>query len=161
QIVGLKAKGLHSHVHDSNSNIWLTKSAIYRDCLRHSIKYKMNILYLHNGLNKEEKTVAYVPAWLLLPRRFLRDRMTTEDVFINKILVLQGVDVFKEDKILCDKSNEIGIAILTCIGLKKTVNGWLFRDEEIVVISSRSPPTLNEDHIDFIPEIVFEKFVVE
>lgn len=158
----------------------------------------MDKLYLHNGLNKEEKMVAYVLAWLLLTRRFLRDRMTTKDVlllnaiktriltnwvavlkdhmidvgvnhghnltygvFINKVLVLQGVDVSKEGIILCNKSHEISKAILTCIGLKKTLDSWCFRDEQTFVTNLANPPISDEDHFTFIPQTDFEKYVVE
>ncbi|KOM50129.1 hypothetical protein LR48_Vigan08g095600 [Vigna angularis] len=169
-IVELKAEGLHSHVHDSKSNIWLKNKTIYRDCLRYPGRYKMDKLYLHNCLNKEEKMVTYVLSWLLLPGRALRDRITTEDVFllnaiktriptnwievfknhmidvginhgfnlpygvfISRVLILQGVDIFEEDRLLCNKSQKIGKASLTHIGLKKTADGWFFRDEQIVV----------------------------
>ncbi|KAG2371940.1 uncharacterized protein HKW66_Vig0240610 [Vigna angularis] len=41
---GLKATGLLSHIRDSDANIWLTKKAIYKDCLRYPRRYKMNKL---------------------------------------------------------------------------------------------------------------------
>ncbi|KOM47491.1 hypothetical protein LR48_Vigan07g119500 [Vigna angularis] len=65
-------------------------------------------------------------------------------VFINKVLELQGVDVSEEERIVCKTSEEIGIPSLSSIGLKKTVNGWLFIDEKTV----GSPPTLDQDHIE-------------
>ncbi|KOM43419.1 hypothetical protein LR48_Vigan05g102300 [Vigna angularis] len=81
-IVGLKAKGLDSHIRDSDSNKWLTKRAIYRKCLRYPGRYKVDKQYLHDGLNKEEKITVYVLTWLLLPRTFVEDKMSTEDVFL-------------------------------------------------------------------------------
>ncbi|KOM51387.1 hypothetical protein LR48_Vigan09g004600 [Vigna angularis] len=184
----LKAEGLHSHIYDSDSNIWLTKREIYRDCLRYPGRHNMDKLYLHNGLNKEEKMVVYVLAWLLLPERFLHERMTVEDifllndiktriptnwvvvlkdhmigagdnhghnlpygVFISKVLVLQGVNVSEEDRHLCNKSHEIGKAILTCIRLKRNVNDQFFKDEQTFVTSLASPPISDEDQSAFIP----------
>ncbi|KOM54718.1 hypothetical protein LR48_Vigan10g061000 [Vigna angularis] len=38
--------------------------------------------YLHDGLNKEEKMIAYVLTWLLLPGRLNEDKMSTEDEFL-------------------------------------------------------------------------------
>ncbi|KAG2394590.1 hypothetical protein LR48_Vigan10g062700 [Vigna angularis] len=141
---------------------------------------------------------AYVLAWLVLPGRFVHDRMTTKDVFllnaiktrnptnwvavlkdhmvdarvnyaqklpygvfISKVLVLQGVDVSKEDRLLCNKSQEIGKASLFGIGLKKTVNGWFVRDEQTLVTGFGNPPTPDEDHTAFIPKTDFEKYVVD
>ncbi|KOM47763.1 hypothetical protein LR48_Vigan07g146700 [Vigna angularis] len=179
-IAKLKAEGFNSHIRDFESNRWLTKRAIYINCLRYAGRYRMNKQYLHDGLNKEEKMIAYVLTWLLLPGRLKEDTMTTKDVFhlnaiktriptnwvavvkhhmiaggdvyahklpngvfISKVLELQGVDASEEERrIVCKRSEEIGIPILSSIGLKKTVNGWFFNDEQIV----GSPPTLDQDH---------------
>ncbi|KOM40598.1 hypothetical protein LR48_Vigan04g079600 [Vigna angularis] len=65
-------------------------------------------------------------------------------VFISKVLELQGVDVSEEERIVCKRSEEIGIPSLSFIGLKKTVNGWFFIDEQTV----GSPPTLDQDHTE-------------
>ncbi|KOM55460.1 hypothetical protein LR48_Vigan10g135200 [Vigna angularis] len=137
--------------------------------------------YLHDGLNKEEKMIAYVLTWLLLPGRLNEDKMSTEDVFllnaiktriptnwvavlkhhmnaarddyarkfpygvfISKVLELQGVDVSEEERIVCKRSEEIGIPSLSSIGLKKTMNGWFFIDEQTV----GSPPTLDQIHTE-------------
>ncbi|KOM43011.1 hypothetical protein LR48_Vigan05g061500 [Vigna angularis] len=62
-IGGLKAEGLDSHVRDSESNRWLTKRAIYINCLRYPRRYRVDKQYLHDGLNKEEKMIAYVLTW--------------------------------------------------------------------------------------------------
>ncbi|KOM55436.1 hypothetical protein LR48_Vigan10g132800 [Vigna angularis] len=82
-------------------------------------------------------------------------------VLISKILVLQGVDVNGEKKLLCDKSNEINRITLTSIGLVKNMNGWCFKDEENMAASSGSSPVLNEDQTSFIPGTNFERLVVE
>ncbi|KOM26329.1 hypothetical protein LR48_Vigan252s004100 [Vigna angularis] len=78
-------------------------------------------------------------------------------VFIGKVLVLQGVDVSEEDRLLFNKSQEIGMPSLFSIGLERTVNGWFFTDEQIV--GSRDRGDL--DHIAFIPQTDFEKYVVD
>ncbi|KOM55608.1 hypothetical protein LR48_Vigan10g150000 [Vigna angularis] len=41
--------------------------------------------------------------------------------------------------------------------LKRTVNGWFFRDE----LTVGSTPTPAVDHIAFIPQTDFEKYVVD
>ncbi|KAG2396727.1 uncharacterized protein HKW66_Vig0230020 [Vigna angularis] len=78
-------------------------------------------------------------------------------VFTRKVLVLQGVDVSKEDRHLFNKSQEIGIPSLFSIGLERTVNGWFFTHEQTV----GNPPTHDEDHTAFIPQTDFEKYVVD
>ncbi|KOM57537.1 hypothetical protein LR48_Vigan11g057000 [Vigna angularis] len=180
-IAGLKAEGLDSDIRDSESNRFLRKRAIYINCLRYPGRYKVDKWYLHDGLNKEEKMIAYVLTWLLLPERLNEDKMSTEDVFllnaiktripsnwvvvlkhhmiavgddyacklpygvfISKVLELQGVDVSEEERIVCKRSEEIGIPSLSSIGLKKTMNGWFFIDEQAV----GSPPTLEQDHTE-------------
>ncbi|KOM25718.1 hypothetical protein LR48_Vigan176s001400 [Vigna angularis] len=65
-------------------------------------------------------------------------------VFINKVLELQGVDVSEEERIVCKRSEEIGLPSLSSIGLKKTMNGWFVIDEQTV----GSPPTLDQDHTE-------------
>ncbi|KOM50216.1 hypothetical protein LR48_Vigan08g104300 [Vigna angularis] len=198
EVAGLKADGLHSHVRNLETNMWLKKRDVYRNWLRFPGRYTIERLYVHDGLNKEEKMTVYILTWLILPGRILRDRMTTEDVFllcaikndiptnwvevlkdhmiegginqartlpygvlISKILVLQGVDVSGEKKLLCDKSNEINRITLTFIGLVKNMNGWCFKDEENMAASSGSSPVLNEDQTSFIPGTNFERFVAE
>ncbi|KOM55601.1 hypothetical protein LR48_Vigan10g149300 [Vigna angularis] len=165
-IAGLKDEGLDSHIRDSKSNRWLTKRVIYVNCLRYPRRYTVDKQYLHDGLNKEEKLIAYVLTWLLLLGRFVEDRMSTEDVFllnaiktriptnwvavlkdrmiaaghnyahkmpygvfISQVLILQGVYVSQEVRLVCNKSQKFGILSLFSIGLEKTVNGWFFRDE--------------------------------
>lgn len=44
-------------------------------------------------------------------------------VFISKILTLNQVALARETKVIRNRTNEIGKAILTCIGLKKTSFG--------------------------------------
>ncbi|KOM27163.1 hypothetical protein LR48_Vigan404s001400 [Vigna angularis] len=170
------------------------KRVIYINCLRYLRRYTVDKQYLHDGLNKEEKLIAYVLTWLLRPGRFVEDRMATEDVFllnaiktriptnwvvvlkdhmiaagdkyahkltygvfISQVLILQGVDVSQEVRLVCNKSQEIGILSLFSIGLERTVNGWFFRDE----LTVGSTPTPAANHIAFIPQTDFEKYVVD
>ncbi|KOM43182.1 hypothetical protein LR48_Vigan05g078600 [Vigna angularis] len=74
-IAGLKAEGLDSHIRDSESNRWLTKRAIYVNYLRYPRRYTVDKQYLYDGLNKEKKLIAYVLTWLLLPGRFVEDKI--------------------------------------------------------------------------------------
>ncbi|KOM55844.1 hypothetical protein LR48_Vigan10g173600 [Vigna angularis] len=193
-IAGMKAEGFDSHIRDSDSNIWLTKRAIYINCLSYPGRYRVDKQYRHDGLNKEEKMIVHVLTWLLLPERLNEDIMSTEDVFllnaikiriptnwvvvlkdrmiavghkyahklpygvfISQVLILQGVYVSQEVRLVCNKSQKIGILSLFSIGLERTVNGWFFRDEIIV----GSTPTPTADHTTFIPQTDFEKYVVD
>ncbi|KOM47993.1 hypothetical protein LR48_Vigan07g169700 [Vigna angularis] len=66
-------------------------------------------------------------------------------VFISKVLEIQGVDVSEEERrIVCKILEEIGRPSLSSIGLKKTVYGWFFIDEQNV----GSSPTLDQDHTE-------------
>ncbi|KAG2394638.1 Beta-glucuronosyltransferase GlcAT14A [Vigna angularis] len=75
--------------------------------------------------------------------------------------LFSGVDVSGEKKCSCNYSNVINQNTLTSIGLVNTTKGWCFKDEENMVQSSGSTPTLNEDRTNFVPETNFERFVVE
>ncbi|KOM54841.1 hypothetical protein LR48_Vigan10g073300 [Vigna angularis] len=156
-------EGLFSHLRYSETNRWLKKKDMYCNWLRFPGRYTIERLYVHEGLNKEEKIMAHILAWVILPARpvQLQDRMTTEDVFLFKILTLQGVDVSGEKKCSCNCSNVINRNTLTSIGLVKTTKGWCFKDEENMVQSSGGTPALNDDRTNFVPETNFERFVVE
>ncbi|KOM47466.1 hypothetical protein LR48_Vigan07g117000 [Vigna angularis] len=174
-IGGLKAEGLDSHVRNSESNRWLTKKTIYINYLRYSGRYRVDKQYLHDGLNKEEKMIAYVLTWLLLPGRYVQDRMSTEDVFLlnaiktriptNWVAVLKDHMIAAGDQyahqlpygVFISQSQEIGILSLFSIGLERTVNVWFFRDE----LTIGSTPTPVADHTAFIPQTDFEKYVVD
>ncbi|KOM25194.1 hypothetical protein LR48_Vigan53s000900 [Vigna angularis] len=136
---------------------------VYNNWLRFPRRYTIERLYMHEGLNKEEKITSHILAWVILPARpvQVQDRMTIEDVFLFKILTLQGVDVSGEKKCSYNCSNVINRNTLTCIGLVKAIKGWCFKDEENMVQSSRSTPALNEDRTNFVPETNFEIFVIE
>ncbi|WVZ24670.1 hypothetical protein V8G54_003214 [Vigna mungo] len=53
-------------------------------------------------------------------------------VLISKVLEHYGVDFTEEKKQVCGRENLIGKATITCIGMKKTSQGWIFSDENVV-----------------------------
>ncbi|KOM48264.1 hypothetical protein LR48_Vigan07g196800 [Vigna angularis] len=69
-------------------------------------------------------------------------------VFITRVLKHHQVDLTGENKIWCTESNEIGKATLRHNGLKKTKDGWVFKDVD------ETPST-------FTPQTEFERFVVD
>ncbi|KOM41259.1 hypothetical protein LR48_Vigan04g145700 [Vigna angularis] len=134
QVARLKDEGCMSHLLDS-FNKWTKKRKMYKDCMRYPGRYKKEKGFLHGGLDKEEKVIAYITDWLLLPGR--------------------------ETKVICNKTNEIGKAILTCIGLKKTAMGWIFSDEQIQVKNNDEVFDSDEEQVSFSLKSKFEKFVVK
>ncbi|KOM37321.1 hypothetical protein LR48_Vigan03g070200 [Vigna angularis] len=78
-------------------------------------------------------------------------------VFISQVLILQGVDVSQEDRLVCNKSQEIGILSLFSIGLEMTTNGWFFKDE----LTVGTTPTRVVYHTAFAPQSYFEKYVAD
>ncbi|KOM57484.1 hypothetical protein LR48_Vigan11g051700 [Vigna angularis] len=144
-LAGLKAEGLFSHLRYSETNRWLKKKDVYSNWLRFPGRYTIERLYVHDGLNKEEKITADILAYVILPARPVQDRMTTEDVFLL---------------------NQTCTTSTTCCVYQqnpdfKTTKGWCFKDEENMVQSSGSTLALNEDLTNFVPETNFERFVVE
>ncbi|KOM47907.1 hypothetical protein LR48_Vigan07g161100 [Vigna angularis] len=150
-IAGLKVEGLDSHFLDSESNRWLTKRAICINCLRYPGRLnedKMSIedVFLLNAIKTRIPTnwVAVLKHHMIAAGDDYAHKLPY-GVFITKVLELQGVDVSEEERrIVCQRSEEIGIPCLSSIGLKKIVNGWFFIDEQTV----RSPPTLDQDHTE-------------
>ncbi|KOM56047.1 hypothetical protein LR48_Vigan10g193900 [Vigna angularis] len=73
QVAGLKDEGCMSHLPDSLHNRWL---------------------------DKEEKIIAYIIDWLLVPGRFHYDKLTSEDLYLLNAIVLRiqtnWVFVFKK-----------------------------------------------------------------
>ncbi|KOM51771.1 hypothetical protein LR48_Vigan09g043000 [Vigna angularis] len=188
---GLKEEGYMSHERNYDLNKWTKKKKIYKDCLRNTKRQKVYKMFLHDGMKKEEKMCAFVLAWVILPRRGIRHRLTTEELFllhaiktriptnwvvamsdhmieiarlhdhnlpygviISSVLKHHQVDLIGENKVRCIKSNEISKAALTFIGLKKTEDGWVFRDEA-------EPSSVNETPSTFTPHTEFERFVVD
>ncbi|KAG2403044.1 uncharacterized protein HKW66_Vig0246860 [Vigna angularis] len=66
----------------------------------------------------------------------------------RKLFKHHQVDLTGEKKIWCTESNEIGKAALRHNGLKKTKDGWVFKDVD------ETPST-------FTPQTEFERFVVD
>ncbi|KAG2404474.1 uncharacterized protein HKW66_Vig0113960 [Vigna angularis] len=54
---GLKGEGYKSHVHDFHVNKWKKWKEIYKDCLRYPRGHRVNKLYKHDGMKREEKCV--------------------------------------------------------------------------------------------------------
>lgn len=154
-------------------------------------------VYLHKGFDKEENMYAYILAWLLLPERYLRDRLLMEDlillnaiqkriptnwvatlkkhiidtgindehnlpygVFINKVLTLHRVFLTGETKLVYNKTNEIRKTILTCIGMKKTTDGWVFRDVQTQARNKVELSYSYENSISFTSGSEFERFIM-
>ncbi|KAG2396799.1 uncharacterized protein HKW66_Vig0230740 [Vigna angularis] len=69
-------------------------------------------------------------------------------VFISRVLKHHQVDLTGEKTIWCTKSNEIGKATLRHNGLKKTKDGWVFKDVD------ETPST-------FTPQTEFERFKLD
>ncbi|WVZ23575.1 hypothetical protein V8G54_002119 [Vigna mungo] len=152
--------------------------------------------FLHRWLDKEEKMIAYIIYWILLPGRPHAYKLSTEDlyvlsaimfriptnwvavfkkhiidigindwsnlpygVFISKVLSLSGVNLTGETKITCNRTNQIGKAILTCIGLKKTALGWIFSDVLGPTKDQNEEPDFDNEKIFLSSESEFEKFV--
>ncbi|KOM51896.1 hypothetical protein LR48_Vigan09g055500 [Vigna angularis] len=177
-IVGLKAEGLDSHIRHFESKRWLTKRVIYINCLRYPRRYKVDKQYLHDGLNKEEKLIAYVLTWLLLLGRCVEDRMSTEAVFLlnaikTRIPTNWVADIANEEYesvLNINSTSDTPVNVLDehflslesektngVIQEQETVNGLFFKDELFV----GSTPTLAADHTAFIPQTDFEKYVVD
>ncbi|KOM43467.1 hypothetical protein LR48_Vigan05g107100 [Vigna angularis] len=148
-IAGLKAEGSDSHIRDSESNRCLTKRAIYINFLRYPGRLKEDRMstedvFLLNAIKTRIPTnwVAIVKHHMIAAGDDYAHKFPY-GVFISKVLELQGVDASEEERrIVCKRLEEIGKPILSSIGLKKTVNGCFFNDEQIV----GSPPTLDQDH---------------
>ncbi|KOM43425.1 hypothetical protein LR48_Vigan05g102900 [Vigna angularis] len=69
-VIHSRVKGVNITIDD---NVWLDIVG-----LKVEGRYRVDKQYLHDVLNKEEKIIAYVLTWLLLPRRLNKDRMSTE-----------------------------------------------------------------------------------
>ncbi|KOM47928.1 hypothetical protein LR48_Vigan07g163200 [Vigna angularis] len=81
-------------------------------------------------------------------------------VFISKILKLYQVVLSWETKIICNRTKEIGKAILTCIGMKNTTNGWVFSDVQNQYGNTEELSEFDDDSISFSPKSKFERFVM-
>ncbi|KOM48373.1 hypothetical protein LR48_Vigan07g207700 [Vigna angularis] len=81
-------------------------------------------------------------------------------LFISKVLTLHQVVLTRETRVVCNRTNEIGKAILTCIGMKKNDDGWAFRDVQTQVRSKVEMFDYDENSMSFTPESEFERNIV-
>ncbi|KOM41100.1 hypothetical protein LR48_Vigan04g129800 [Vigna angularis] len=69
-------------IETQETNRWLKKKDVYSNWLRFPGRYTIERLYVHEGLNKEEKIIAHILAWVILLARPVQERITTGDVFL-------------------------------------------------------------------------------
>lgn len=50
-------------------------------------------------------------------------------VFISRVLTFHDIDIINEVTISCNKKNVIEKLFLDHMGLRKSVEGWVFKDE--------------------------------
>lgn len=62
-------------------------------------------------------------------------------VLISRILRIQNVDITNERKICCNKRNALEKLFLDSVGLTKSKEGWIFKDEYL-------PGTNEMNHIN-------------
>ncbi|KOM42983.1 hypothetical protein LR48_Vigan05g058700 [Vigna angularis] len=82
-------------------------------------------------------------------------------VLINKLLILQCVNISGEQKCSCNCTNVINRNTIASFGLVKIVRDWCFKGEEGLVYSSGSNCVMNEDKKNFVPETNFERYMVD
>ncbi|KOM54829.1 hypothetical protein LR48_Vigan10g072100 [Vigna angularis] len=127
QVAGIKDEGHMSHRPDCLQNRWIKKKIMFKDYMRYPRRYKMEKGFLHRWLNKEEKIIAYIIDWVLLPGRFHFDKMTSEDLYpLNAIMFrisTNWVAVFKKHIIDVGNNNKhnlpYGVFISRILSLSK------------------------------------------
>ncbi|KOM29677.1 hypothetical protein LR48_Vigan743s001000 [Vigna angularis] len=82
-------------------------------------------------------------------------------VFISRILRFHGVDITNEVTICCNKKDGIEKLFLDHIGLRKSEEGWIFKDEYYPGTDEFNPVNIDISKDKFKPLTGFEKFVVE
>ncbi|KOM34691.1 hypothetical protein LR48_Vigan02g084100 [Vigna angularis] len=80
-------------------------------------------------------------------------------VFISKILRLQNVDIKNEITIGDNKKNVIKKLFLEHSGLRKSKEGWFFKDEFFPDIDKVDPTNIDKSKYEFITQTKFEEFV--
>ncbi|KOM55258.1 hypothetical protein LR48_Vigan10g115000 [Vigna angularis] len=129
QLARLKAEGLFSHLRYSETNRWLKKKDMYSNWLRFPRRYTIERLYVHEGLNKEEKIIAHILAWVILPATPIQvqDKMTTEDVFllyaIKNDVPTNWVEVIKDHMIDAGTKHARHLPYVVCINKILTLQG--------------------------------------
>ncbi|KAG2384652.1 hypothetical protein LR48_Vigan10g123600 [Vigna angularis] len=158
---GLKEEGFMSHERNSQVNKWTHKKKIYMDCLRYPKRLKIYKPYLHGGMKREEKMCAFVISLVAAMSDHMIEIASHHGhnlpygVFINSVLKHNQVDLTGEKNFRCTKSNGIGKAALTFINLKKTEDGWVFKDVRTPILDVDETPST------FTPHTEFERFVVD
>ncbi|WVZ17293.1 hypothetical protein V8G54_010275 [Vigna mungo] len=155
--IGLKVEGYKSHVHDSKVNNWTNKKEIYKDFLR----YLGRCVYAKCHKDKDTNQLVAVKSDHMIEVGCNHGYNLPFGVFISKALEPQKVDLTDEIKVECTKSNEIGKTTLTCIGLKKNVDGWVFKDVQTPIVNVTGPSNSDETPSSFTPHTEFERYVME
>ncbi|KOM35023.1 hypothetical protein LR48_Vigan02g117300 [Vigna angularis] len=126
------------------------------------IHYKLTLedLYLLNAIQFRIPT-----NWVVVFKKHMINIGVNDEhnmpygVFISNILKLNHVVLIGETKVICNKTNEIGKAILTCIRLKKTTLGCIFSDDQTQTRDKDELSDSENDHVSFSPKSKFERFV--
>ncbi|BAT97703.1 hypothetical protein VIGAN_09122400, partial [Vigna angularis var. angularis] len=113
-----------SHLPDSQQNRWTKKTKMFKDCMRYSGRYKKEKGFLLRWLDKEEKIIAYIIDWVLLPRRFHYDKLTIEDLYLLNAIMFRiptnWVAVFK--KHIIDVGNNNGCNLPYGVFIRKILS---------------------------------------
>ncbi|KOM48203.1 hypothetical protein LR48_Vigan07g190700 [Vigna angularis] len=143
QVANLINEGRMSHLPDCLQKRWTRKTQMFKDCMRIPTNwvtvFKWRIIDV--GIND----------WFDLPY----------GVFISKLLSLSDINLTSETKVTCNKANQIGKAILTCIGLKKIALGWIFSNEQDTTKNQDELHDSNNEHTLPSPMSEFEKFMAK
>ncbi|KOM57652.1 hypothetical protein LR48_Vigan11g068500 [Vigna angularis] len=147
QVVGLKDEGRMSHLLDCQQNRWTKKTQMFKDYMRYPGRCKKEKGFLHRWLDKEEKSIAYIIDWVLLPRRFHYDKLTLVDLYLLNAIMFRTPTGWRNT--------------IASLRLTKTMRCWCFKGEEDLVYSSGSTSAANEDCTNFFPEINFESVAAD
>ncbi|KOM43583.1 hypothetical protein LR48_Vigan05g118800 [Vigna angularis] len=80
-------------------------------------------------------------------------------VFISKILRLQNVDITNEITIVGNKRNVIEKLFLEHSGLRKSKEGWIFKEKFCSDTDKVDPINIDKSRYEFRPQTKFEEFV--
>ncbi|KOM56111.1 hypothetical protein LR48_Vigan10g200300 [Vigna angularis] len=157
RVAGLKDEGCMSSLPNSLHNRWTKKRQMYKDCMRYPRRYKKEKGFLHRGLNKEEKMIAYILEWVLVPGRFHYDKLTSEDLYLLNAIQFRiptnWVPVFKK--------HMIDIGINDCLNLPYGVRPWdVFSDEQTQTKDKDEVSDSDSEPISLSPKSEFEIFVI-
>ncbi|KAG2389642.1 uncharacterized protein HKW66_Vig0177150 [Vigna angularis] len=146
---GLKAEGFMSHERNFELNQWTNKKKIYKEYLRSPTRLKVYKPLIFGSCHKNSDT-----NWVAIMSKHMIEIASSHGhilpygIFISRVLKHHQVDLTAEKKIRCTESNEIGKTAFRHNGLKKTQDGWVFKDVD------KTPST-------FTPQTEFERYVVD